>query len=170
MKNIKHKLKVGALCVMSLVAPKMVTAETVKPKMYKFSMVVPFGKFLNNDSLFIAGGKDTCKVNNIDTVYNEQGGIAKLVIDTDRLNYECSYFGPRYAYGFWLPPRVHGDTVYDDLCEEVMCLKKQYYEYQNNKQYDMRDSIELEFNKAQDALCCWAINTYNQTSSNIVQR
>ena len=38
MKNIKHKLKVGALCVMSLVAPKMVTAETAKPKMYKFSM------------------------------------------------------------------------------------------------------------------------------------
>ncbi|MBR2510679.1 MAG: hypothetical protein IKB59_00765, partial [Alphaproteobacteria bacterium] len=72
--------------------------------------------------------------------------------------------------GFWLPPRVHGDTVYDDLYEETMCLKRQYYEYQDSKQYDMRDSVELEFNRAQDALCRWAVNMYNHASSNIVQR
>lgn len=162
MKNIKYKLKVGALCVMSLIAPKMFTAETAKPKMYKFSMSVPFGKFINNDCVFIAGGKDTCKVNDIDTVYNEWGDIEKLVIDTDDANYECSYFGPRYAQGYWLPPRVCGDTVYNDLCNKALCLEKQYYEYQDKKQYAQRDSVELEFNKVKDKLCQRAFNMYNQ--------
>ena len=170
MKNIKHKLKVGALCVMSLVAPKIIAAETNKPKAYKFSMLVPYGKFVNNDSLFVAGGKDTCKVNSIDTIRNERGDIKKLVIDTDRLIYECDYFGPKNACGFWLPPYVEGDTVYDDLYKEVKCLEKEYYEYQNNKQYVQRDSVESEFNKAQLALCRWALDVYNRTSQNSIYR
>ena len=65
---------------------------------------------------------------------------------------------------------VEGDTVYDDLYKEVKCLEKEYYEYQNNKQYVQRDSVESEFNKAQLALCRWALDVYNRTSQNSIYR
>ena len=69
------------------------------------------------------------------------------------------------------PEKVNGRVCrYDDLYKEVKCLEKEYYEYQNNKQYVQRDSVESEFNRAQDALCRWAVNMYNHASSNIVQR
>lgn len=143
-KRTKHGLYIGALCVLGLLPYKGTAKAQSNHPTQNPTISTPdvfegakFGKFINNDSTFIANGRDTLSVCSIDTVCKLDDYI-KLHIHTPGKTIVCDYF-----YYYMPTPRIeYGDTIAINLLSKCHDLIQEYNQYQDNKEYARRDSVE----------------------------
>lgn len=141
MKNIKNILSVSILTTMGLLSGQKAFAQnqnTYENPDFRKKQTTPYHcKFIENNTKLVVNYKDTFFVFGTHTDNNQ------VVCDLgpSMPNFVCNMT-------YYLDtPWVSSLTPFDSLINRAMIkdykLSKKYYEYQNNGDYEKRDSVEL---------------------------
>ena len=148
-KTFKNILSVCALSLVGMIPLTKANAQEYRP----MRMINNHCKFIKNNTEIVVNYRDTLRVYNIDTIYdnNKKQIACDLGPGNDILVFDPDW----YRTHPWIPPIERDDTIAWNLVKKHDKAVKAYYEHEKAGDYEQRDEAEKAILAFRNVLADW---------------